>query len=57
MREFRVSADVKNIYNNNENTISTLYRANNKKKALQGFIDYLKSNKNLISFSNIQIKE
>lgn len=56
MKTFQVSAEVVNIYNNGENVINTIYKAENKEKALQGFIDYLKSNPNLISFSNVQIK-
>lgn len=56
MKTFQVSAEVVNIYGNGENMISTTYRAENKEKALQGFIDYLKYNRNLISYSNVQIK-
>ena len=56
MKTFQVSAEVINIYNNGENVINTTYKAKNKQKALQGFIEYLKSNHNLISFSNIKIK-
>ncbi len=56
MKTFQVSAEVVNIYGNGENMINTTYRAENKEKALQGFIDYLKSNHNLISFSNVKIK-
>lgn len=56
MKTFQVSADVVNIYGNSENVINTTYRAQTKEKALQGFIDYLKSNRNLKTFSNVQIK-
>ena len=56
LRAFKVSANVVNIYGNGENVINTEYRAENKEKALQGFIDYLKSNRNLKTFSNVQIK-
>lgn len=57
MKTFQVFAEVINIYGNGENTIITTYKAENKEKALQGFIDYLNSNRNLISYSNVQIKE
>ncbi|ALM62026.1 hypothetical protein AXI64_gp034 [Vibrio phage qdvp001] len=56
MKVFQVSAEVVNIYGNGENVINTTYKAENKEKALQGFIDYLESNRNLISYSNVQIK-
>lgn len=56
MKTFQVSAEVVNIYGNGENVINTTYKAENKEKALQGFIDYLKSNRNLKTFSNVQIK-
>uniref|UniRef100_A0AB39AJH3 Uncharacterized protein n=1 Tax=Vibrio phage P018-4 TaxID=3229728 RepID=A0AB39AJH3_9CAUD len=56
MKTFQVSAEVVNIYGNGENVINTTYKAENKEKALQGFIDYLESNSNLISYSNVQIK-
>lgn len=56
MKVFQVSAEVVNIYGNGENVINTIYKAENKEKALQGFIDYLESNRNLISYSNVQIK-
>ncbi|AGH31918.1 hypothetical protein VPIG_00060 [Vibrio phage PWH3a-P1] len=56
MKTFQVSAEVVNIYGNGEDVINTTYKAENKEKALQGFIDYLKSNRNLKTFSNVQIK-
>ena len=56
LKTFKVSAKVVNIYGNNENVINTEYRAENKEKALQGFIAYLESNRNLKTFSNVQIK-
>lgn len=56
MKIFQVSAEVVNIYGNGENVINTTYKAETKEKALQGFIDYLKSNRNLKTFSNVQIK-
>ena len=56
MKVFQVSAEVVNIYGNGENVVNTTYKAENKEKALQGFIDYLESNRNLISYSNVQIK-
>lgn len=56
MKIFQVSAEVVNIYGNGENVINTTYKAETKEKALQGFTAYLKSNSNLKSFSNIQIK-
>lgn len=56
MKVFQVSAEVVNIYGNGENVINTVYKAENKEKALQGFIDYLESNRNLKTFSNVQIK-
>lgn len=57
MKTFKVYADVENIYNNGQNVIDTTYRAESEEKALQGFIDYLKSNRNLKTFSNVQVKE
>lgn len=56
MKTFQVSAEVVNIYGNGENVINTTYKAETKEKALQGFTDYLKSNRNLKTFSNVQIK-
>lgn len=56
MKTFQVSAEVENIYGNGEDVINMTYKAENKEKALQGFIDYLESNRNLISYSNVQIK-
>lgn len=56
MNTYTVSAKVVNIYNNGFNEINTTYKAQNKQKALQGFTDYLKSNRNIVSFSNIKIK-
>lgn len=56
METFRVSADVVNIYGNGQNKIETTYKAENKEKALQGFVTYLKSNRNLKTFSNIIIQ-
>lgn len=56
MKTFQVSANVVNIYGNGENVINTTYKAETKEKALQGFIDYLKSNRNLKTFANVQIK-
>lgn len=56
MKTFKVSADVVNIYGNGLDKVDTTYRAENKEKALQGFTDYLKSNRNLKTFSNVQIK-
>ena len=56
MKTFQVSAEVVNIYGNGENVINTTYKAENKEKALQGFIDYLESNRNLKTFSNVQIR-
>lgn len=56
MKTFEVSANVVNIYGNGINRVETTYRSENKEKALQGFTDYLKSNRNLKTFSNVQIK-
>lgn len=56
MKTFQVSAEVVNIYGNSENVINTTYTEESKEKALQGFIDYLEYNKNLVSYSNVQIK-
>ena len=56
MKTFKVSAEVVNIYGNDQNKIETTYRAENKEKALQGFTDYLKSNRNLKTFYNIVIQ-
>ncbi len=55
MENFKASADVVNIYGNNQNRIETIYKAENKEKALQGFTNYLESNRNLKTFSNIII--
>lgn len=57
MNTFQVSAKVTNIYGNGEDMIATTYKAENKEKALQGFMEYLKSNRNLISYSDVKIKE
>lgn len=57
MKTFKVYAEVINIYNNGENVIDTTYKAENKEKALQGFTDYLQSNRSLISFSNVKVYE
>lgn len=57
MKNFKVSAQVLNVYDNGENSINTIYRATNKKEALKGFKSYLSSNKNLVSFKNIVITE
>ena len=56
MNTYKVSAKVANIYNNGFDEVNTTYKAQNKEKALQGFIDYLKYNRNIISFSNIKIE-
>ena len=56
MNTYKVSAKVANIYNNGFDEVNTTYKAKNKEKALQGFIDYLKYNRNIISFSNIKIE-
>lgn len=56
MKTYQVSAEVVNLYGNGENVINTTYKAENKEKALQGFIDYLESNRNIVSYSNVQIK-
>lgn len=56
MKTFKVSAVVANIYDNGENVIETTYRAKTKEKALQGFLNYLSSNRNLKTYSNVQIK-
>lgn len=56
MKTDQVSAEVVNLYGNGENVINTTYKAENKEKALQGFIDYLESNRNIVSYSNVQIK-
>lgn len=55
MKTFKVSAKVVNIYGNGEDLIQTTYTAISKQKALQGFTEYLTSNKNVVSFSNIKI--
>ena len=57
MKTFKVSAEVVNIYGNGENTVRTTYKAESKEKALQGFIEYLESNRNLKRFSNVTISE
>ncbi|AUR92212.1 hypothetical protein NVP1170O_099 [Vibrio phage 1.170.O._10N.261.52.C3] len=56
MKTFKVSAQVVNIYGNGQNVINTTYKAESKEKALQGFINYLESNSNLKTFSNIKIE-
>lgn len=57
METFKVYAEVVNIYSNGENVINTMYKAESHKEALQGFTDYLESNRNLISFSNVKVLE
>lgn len=57
MKTFKASAEVVNIYGNSENLIDTIYKAESKEKALQGFTDYLKSNRNLIYFNNVKVIE
>ncbi|AUR91550.1 hypothetical protein NVP1161O_108 [Vibrio phage 1.161.O._10N.261.48.C5] len=57
MKTFKVSAEVVNIYGNGENTVNTAYKAESEEKALQGFIKYLESNRNLKTFSNVKTSE
>lgn len=57
MRTFICKAGVKNIYNNGENFLQREYKADTVYKALEGFTQYLESNKNLISFRILSIEE
>lgn len=57
MKTFICSAEVVNIYNNGENFLQRVYKASNLQQAQTGFIQYLKSNRNLNTFSNITVNE
>lgn len=57
MKTFTCKADVKNIYNNGENFLQREYKADTVYKALEGFTQYLQSNKNLVSFKILSVEE
>lgn len=57
MKTFICSAEVVNIYNNGENFLQRVYRASNFQQAQTGFTQYLESNRNLTTFSNITVNE
>lgn len=57
MKTFICSAKVVNIYNNGENFLQRVYKACNLQQAQTGFTQYLESNRNLNTFSNITVNE
>lgn len=56
MKTFKCISIVVSIYNSMPTLLVREYSAESKEKALQGFIKYLESNKNLVTFNNVKVE-